>query len=889
MEIILTDPADKTRCSSLLNHGSWLDSERTHWQPKGCMLRTYDIQHITTCMSGSRVVVIGDSVARQLYYAIVKKVLPDANTEGNRHSDIYFQDPTSGTSFEFYWDPVLNMTKTASLLTGSSNRVLGKEVQTPTIFLVGSGLWYLRYPEWSGGVERWQQVMENLVRQMGSSRLEPLARHLFISPIPTVNTEKLSEERLHTLLPVDIDNMNNYLRDATKDTPVSVPFSWNKMREAAGNQTNDGLHYVEKVVTVEADVLLNYVCNNRVPKIAPMSATCCYSYPSNHWYQTLMLAIFLIWLPVGYILQTYYHGHPVSRFFPSVGILHSFAVVAAAVMYMYYADRTSLFAKGSKMFSAPSSIYLVFLCLMAGSMTLKRSEKDQAFLNRDQTDEWKGWMQVMILIYHYVGASSISAIYNPVRMLVASYLFMTGFGHFVFYYKKADFGFNRVASILVRLNLLTILLAYTMNTDYLAYYFAPLVSFFYLVIYGMMYIGHSHNHNPLFILSKILVTSILTATAIHRPLVLGSMFKLLHFVFGVTWSAAEWRFRLQLDVWIVFIGALFAYGFTKAQEVSITTHPQWSVIRKTSIIASAIGLLGYFSFAASIQKFEYNHWHPYISWIPILSFVVLRNSTAPLRNTVSTFYTFVGKCSLETFICQFHMWLAADTKGILVISPWVEGVGAWTINLALSTFLFFTIAHVLSGATGELSDWLITGREPKPKGRPAVQTVPLTVVTNTSDKEYESGAGLPVAVKRQSVMVSPIAASAGAVGPATLKSLMEASLELGESNAITSQAGRMGQKIEVQLPNDHSKGTKTGQSPTSAFGKSSDSGSRDDRTQDGVVLQIDASRVGRVRSGGVVASAAPPSADAFKRLWMQPGWKVAIFFTVIWVLNYGST
>lgn len=46
-------------------------------------------------------------------------------------------------------------------------------------------------------------------------------------------------------------------------------------------------------------------------------------------------------------------------------------------------------------------------------------------LSRDQTEEWKGWMQVMFVWYHYFAAKEW---YNWIRVYIACYVWMTGFG-----------------------------------------------------------------------------------------------------------------------------------------------------------------------------------------------------------------------------------------------------------------------------------------------------------------------------------------------------------------------------------------------------------------------------------------------------------------------------
>jgi len=97
-------------------------------------------------------------------------------------------------------------------------------------------------------------------------------------------------------------------------------------------------------------------------------------------------------------------------------------------------------------------LFLYILLIVASTLTsLKKHHEPSAisgksilYLNRHQTDEWRGWMQVLFLMYHYFAASEI---YNAVRVFIACYVWMTGFGNFSYYYKKKDFSIARFAQV----------------------------------------------------------------------------------------------------------------------------------------------------------------------------------------------------------------------------------------------------------------------------------------------------------------------------------------------------------------------------------------------------------------------------------------------------------
>lgn len=65
--------------------------------------------------------------------------------------------------------------------------------------------------------------------------------------------------------------------------------------------------------------------------------------------------------------------------------------------------------------------------------------------------------------------------------------------------------------------------------------------------------------------------------------------------------------------------------------------------------------------------------------------------------------------SLETFICQFHLWLAGDTKGLLVLLPWPR---LRILNMVFTTLIFLFVSNQIAVSTGQLTDW-ICGKAPK--------------------------------------------------------------------------------------------------------------------------------------------------------------------------------
>ncbi|KAL8915247.1 MAG: hypothetical protein Q9171_000366 [Xanthocarpia ochracea] len=753
-------------------------------------MHEYTGKDIKACLNGRRIVYIGDSTTRQLFWATAKKLNATGAhrylREAGKHEDLSFEDDVT---VEFRWDPFLNSSSLRTELLSSLNDSLRGDAdpmyptETTGLITVGGGLWYARHfgSDW---LDRYRDNLDHVALLLlgtskGSSSLyyPPSSEegrkdhHVYVTPIQVPLYDVLSPRRASTITPAKIIPMNEYLFNLSATNAIRVPWSHALMTwESEAAYEESGLHVIEDVAIRKVDVLLNARCNAHLTYTQgyPFDKTCCSTYENQHPSRSrfFLALVFIPPLIIGFRSYRTIFPRP-SKGFRQVGsrpsvsalsiidLFEAFAVLSVVFTYCVLADRTQLFNKAQKHFTHQEFYGLCAVVLMLGVLCIRRTidkklpqvyasngsqGTEPPFLSRDQSDEWKGWMQFIILIYHYTGASSILGIYQVVRILVASYLFLTGFGHTVFLYRKQNYSLSRCASVLVRYNLLSCVLPYIMDTDYLFYYFAPLVSFWYLVVYLTMRVGSSRNSSIPFLLSKIGVSAVIVTILAKNPVLFDGIFLMLQYTCNVHWNVKEWQFRLQLDCYIVYIGMVAAIAYCELSDIlhgqlspqgilrgAIRRH--WTKIHFVSVGVALTVLPGFWYFARNFSdKVAYNRWVPYVSLVPILAFLVLRNCNRHFRNFYSLTFAWLGRCSLETFTLQFHIWLAADTKGLLSLG--VFGRKATHIegrhhDLVILAGVFLWLSWMTADATTTITNWII---DPKLQYVHDIEMTPLTVV-----------------------------------------------------------------------------------------------------------------------------------------------------------------
>ncbi len=327
----------------------------------------------------------------------------------------------------------------------------------------------------------------------------------------------------------------------------------------------------------------------------------------------------------------------------------------------------------------------VLFCLIAALATCtrrpggsieERKERKICLLSREQTEEWKGWMQWVFIFYHYYRARFV---YNEIRVLVSSYVWMTGFGNFLYFDKKADFSATRVASMLVRINWFPMCLCCTLGTSMELYYVVPLHTAGFLVTYATCYLQQTLEAKVHLSYHASRIVGLLASCVIHYLFFKSGT---VHMFFY--WSRElEWRFTADRYSAIQGLACAMLLDPTtrlvqkiehldrmsEGREVSKTSARRCFLQSCLQLVGVGLMLFWYLAWGYSDEKLAYNSMHPFILIFPLLGYLFVRNSSFYMTDRYSSFLEFLGRNTLETYVLQFHVFLCRDVQHILVLLP----------------------------------------------------------------------------------------------------------------------------------------------------------------------------------------------------------------------------
>ncbi|KAI2642863.1 Cas1p-domain-containing protein [Xylaria nigripes] len=758
---------DPNRCRALLTDGTWSTPvngwhDAQKWEPNGCRMVEYTTEAIHDCLSGRKFVLAGDSTIRQIFWAAARKLDPklaaaelsEIVAADEKHRDLEFN--AEGVSLEFIWDPWLNSTtlrdtlEAFHALPGSLREggLVKREEQSPALIVLGSpGLWAAHYGGgdymalFKDGINAISTYLSLASEESGSRssslsalpnngnhRYSSTPNQILLTPVQVPAYNALSNKRTETMTPERIDEMNDYLFHLPSNQTSHVVWAFNRMTEDMGNSfESDGIHVEKTIADRRIDIVLNSHCNNpAVLHNRSFKGTCCVEEPSNSLFNIalVLLCVVMLYTPRAQSMPKFIRPE----------FLAATRDILVTLAWCWICDGTLQFSKVERHYHQGAFVAVCLLWLVGGSVIRsvigeageapwsapEKSKKDvtisneeHKFLSRDQTDEIKGIMQGLILLYHYDYASQTLWVYKLVRVLISMYFFLSAYGHTLYLLKTGDYSFKRVAVVLFRTNALSALLPFMMGTTYNSYYFASAVTFYYLVIYLMLRTLKESNYDPWPLAMKVLATASFTSMFITTPGFLEMATDILHTVFRMSFDVEELRFRLALDRYVVFVGVMVASlvhtaTLTDAREVFTTKgSPPLFDSGRPRFWATCLAGLAIFLFTTQTEfssKQSYNAAHPYISWIPILAVVTLRNLYAPAQKIFLAMPAALGRISLETYILQYHIWLGGDATARLTLVGFENApFPLFLVEKALITVLFVGLAALTHRATRTLT------------------------------------------------------------------------------------------------------------------------------------------------------------------------------------------
>ncbi|XP_031826197.1 N-acetylneuraminate (7)9-O-acetyltransferase isoform X2 [Nomia melanderi] len=726
-------------CKWLLTEGRYKGDKE--WQPYGCMMHNYTQTDSRRCMRylafmghHNHFVFIGDARIRQLYKSFILQFIVDVKasdlTDLPQNSDLNFNDAQLRLNVQFLWRPRLD---------NSIIEDLRSWMKAPSLIIAGNAAMTILannnsdtrlYSEYSIGLVRLVQPVDFLTKKN--------TRFLWVLQDPVL------KERLPAQL-AGIDNrqINLCNKAALKILSDSDAHLWESSKLVGTGvleQSPDGYLASPLSLRHKVQILLNIYCNDHMN--FDDGSCCSYAEPTTTL-QLLTLSGLALCIIIGggmWLYRKFCLYRPEVSYVrvattevenneetntsavvqieqPEVQdfytLMTTLALLSIILAYFYLCDRTNFFMKENKYYSEFSFWLPLGYILALGLFFTEDRERGPRTLNREQTDEWRGLMQAVVLIYHVTGAKNVLPIYMYLRLINSAYLFLSGYGHFCYFWQTGDVSLVRFARVMFRLNFLTVSLCLCMNRPYQFYHFVPLVSFWFLVIYFLawlpprIYSGSLTEYGPRALLY--LALKLLGLVSMITILYVSEVFFEKVFVTR-PWKALfvttdddirEWWSRWRVDRYSVAWGVTFGAGLVVLQRID---HIPGTALSSALALISLTAYTTFTILCHSVSECEEIHSY-------IIGYIALRNASLALRGKHSALLAGLGRISLETLVAQGHIWLAADSHGVLVLLPRFP-----VLNLLVTSFIFICASHEIHRLTQILApyavpnDWKLVAR-----------------------------------------------------------------------------------------------------------------------------------------------------------------------------------
>ena len=726
-----------------MHEGQWYQDHT--WLTPGCVTESYGSHSINECMTGRKVVFVGDETIQGVYWAMRLKLDRDTVLQPASHDSHYSNDHIE---LEYIWDPFFNGTK-LHRYTGMFRDRMGS---CPTLMILGSGRWYAQndaVDQFLGAVDYIASIADPGNRRSGIGLAKFSTDNgtgdlLLFAPVQEPYTE-LTE----TSPRIDAyRDMNAHLMKRASENAIDLLWSFNHMTVGRKDKYYDnGVDVQWEVLHQRVDLLVSLRCNALFAQTRnfPNIRTCCGTWNGPNWIQASFLLVGLGILPAIVLLD--YRWQMLRD--DDRMVVRAFCAFTSTISLQYITDRTHIFQQVQRLPLVTDNLRnMIIVAGVISFVTIRRCKSspktlnlgdqrpDQPFLPRDQTDEWKGWMQLLIIIYHYNMAWTADWYWEIIRVAVASYLFLTGFGHTVYFLQKKDYSFRRVVAVMIRTNLLPCTLAYVMRTRWLLYYYMPLSSFWFLIVYATLAIGSAYNRIMIFVVCKILTSAYLVHVFISIPDLPETFVRLFALIFKTSFDAnAFFHHRIKIDPFIVYVGMLVAILYIWIKAAISQSESQHGTLSKVcrwifpwlKYVAMIVSLFGFVTFWYLVHfrihsQGDWTERQPYITFIPILAFLVLRNAHSSLRNFHSFAFAWLGRYSGEMYVMQDHIWLAGDQEAVLRTGLFYGDdtvpYDRWR-DLLLITPLYLIACCIIGDATTIIATWFVADSPARETGKGA--------------------------------------------------------------------------------------------------------------------------------------------------------------------------